>query len=141
MAASAPTAAPCHTNCSSAQAVACAAGWLSTFSIAFSVITPDLPVDASAVNGLPNVAQFFRRGALGGERLHDELARRSSERPIEQVAHELTLRGLFAQPGAIDVGAIALVAIDEPLLDHDLKQLERGGVDRRGALARQLVMD
>src|SRR4051812_47202667 len=115
---SAPTAAPCHTNCSSAHAVACAAGWLRTFSIAFSVITPDLPVDAGAVNGLPDVAQLVGRGAAGRQRLQDELAGGSAERAIEQIAHELPLRRFFAQPGPVDVRAIAFVAIDEPLLRH-----------------------
>src|SRR5262249_36943219 len=127
------------TNWRSAHAVACAAGWRSKVSIAFSVITPGLPVVAGAVDGPANVPELFRGRALRRERLHHELARRSAERAIEQVAHQLPLRGLLAQPRAIDVRAVALVAVDQALLRHDLQQLQRGRV-RRGALLGQRLV-
>src|SRR3982751_4395028 len=119
----APTAAPCHTNCSNAQATACAAGWRSSVSIAGIVITASLPVVPRVVNGVANAFQLFRRGALGRERLHHQLA---GEGAIEQIAHELALRRFLAEPRAIDVRAVALVALDEPLLRHDLEQLQGG---------------
>ena len=61
---------------------------------------------------------------------------RSAERAIDQVAHELPLRLLFAEPRAVNVRPIAVVALDEPLFRHDLEHLQRGRVGR-GPLARR----
>src|SRR5437867_11893073 len=99
-------AAPCHTNCSSAQLSACAAGCRSSVSIAVVVTTVGLPLLSGGVDRLPDVEQLFGCGATGRERLHDELRGVSAKRPLEQVAHELPLRLLFAQPCAIDVRAV-----------------------------------
>src|SRR3954466_2417238 len=134
----APTAAPCHTNCSNAQATACAAGWRSSVSIAGIVIT-SLPVVPRVVDRVANAFQLFRRSALGGERLHHELAGRAAEGAVQQVAHELALRRFLAEPCAIDVRAVALVALDEPLLRHDLEQLQRSGI-RGLAIVGQLLV-
>src|SRR3954454_407744 len=135
----APTAAPCHTNCSNAQATACAAGWRNSVSIAGIVITATLLVVPRVVNGVANAFQLFRRGALGRKRLHYELAGRAAEGAIEQVAHELALRGFLAEPRAIDVRAVALVALDEPLLRHDLEQLQGGGIGGLAIVGQLLV--
>src|SRR5687768_2869667 len=83
---------------------------------------------AAAFNQLANLTELFRRRAPGRERLEHELRRRSTERAIEQVAHELPLGLLFGLPRLIDVRTIRVVAPDEPLLRHDLEHLQRGGV-------------
>ena len=46
---------------------------------------------------------------------------------------------LFAEPRAIDVGAVPLVALDEPFFRHDLEQLQRGGVGRLALAAQDFV--
>src|SRR5215218_8251362 len=81
-----------------------------------------------AVNGLADISQLFGGRALRRERLHDELARGPAEGALEQVADELPLRRFFAETRTIDVRTVALVALDQTLLGHDLEQLERRGV-------------
>src|SRR4051812_36189879 len=129
--------APCHTNCRSAHPTACAAGCCSHDSIAGMVLlSPALRL----VNRVTDVAELLGRRALRRERLEHELHRRSAERPIHQIAYELTLRLLLAEPRAVDVRAVALVTLDEPLLDHDLQQLQRGRI-RALTVAGEHVMD
>src|SRR5262245_37078396 len=133
---SAPTAAPCQTNCSSAQPTACAAGWRSHISIAGIV---RLLLRACRVDGVPDVTQLLRRGALRRERLHHQLHRRAAERAVDEIADELPLGLFLAEPRSVDMGPIAIVALDQPLLGHDLKELQGGRVGRLPVPGEHLV--
>src|ERR687897_336087 len=113
--------APCQTNCRSAQAIACATG---CWSMSLLGIT-SLP---ACFNQFPDFPEFLRRSASRVERLHDQLGRGPAKGAVEQVADELPLGLFLAQPRAVDVGAVGVVAADQPLLRHDLQQLERSGV-------------
>src|SRR4051812_31391420 len=105
--------APCHTKCRSAQPTICAAGRSSNVSI---TVIGVLPVVAAALEQFADFAELFGRRALGRERLHDELRRGSAEGPVEEIAHELTLRLILGELRVIDVRAIGLVAADQTLL-------------------------
>ena len=52
----------------------------------------------------------------------------SPERTVEEIADQLALRLVLGQPRLINMRAIGLVAADEPLVGHDLEQLQRGRV-------------
>src|SRR5437867_3703669 len=75
-----------------------------------------------------DVAQLLSGGAAAGERLQHELRGRAAERAIHEVAEQLPLGALLAQPRHVDVGALRLVAHDKALVRHDLQQLEHGSV-------------
>src|SRR5829696_5255463 len=110
----APMTAPCHTNCSSAQPTACAAGCRSSVSIAGIVgivSMANLLLVPGAVDQGADVFQFFGGRALRRERLHHELSRGPAEGSIEEIADQLPLRRLFAEPRAVDVRTVPLVAL------------------------------
>ncbi len=89
---------------------------------------PCLRHRCSAFDHAANLGELVRRCTLAGEGLKHELRGRAAERAIHQVADELTLGLLLAETRMIDVRTVALVAADEPLLRHDLHQLECCGV-------------
>src|SRR5687768_3032253 len=107
-------------------------------SIVSIAVIASLPAVA-AVNQFANLGQFFGRRAFGGKRLHHQLRRGSAERPVHQIADELTLRLLLRQPRMVDVGPVGLVAADEAFFRHDLEKLERGGIGGRALPAEHLV--
>src|SRR5262249_5531126 len=76
---------------------------------------------------------------LRGERAQHELRRRAAERPLEQIADELPLRPFLAHARGVNVAASRLVAPDEPLLRHDLQQLDDRHVADRGPPLERLV--
>src|SRR3954470_19204539 len=128
--------APCQMKCRSAQPMAWAAGCRSSGSIAIITVLPAIDgvlfpgprLVPRGVNGPADFAQLVGGRAPRRERLHHELRRRSAERAIHEVADQLPLRLFLGQPRAVDVRAVALVAVHQPLLRHDLEELERGGV-------------
>ena len=77
---------------------------------------------------LADLSQFFRRSPARAQRLLHELTRRTIKHAIEQVADQATLDLLLRSARSIDVRALALVSIDEPLIHHDLKLLQDRGV-------------
>src|SRR5262245_56046189 len=113
---------PCQTKWRSAQATACAAGCCSNGSITLMSPLPVLPrlgasgrgrsVSAGAVDQPAYLAQLVGARAAGRERLHHQLRRRPPERAIQQIADELPLRLVLAEPRAIHVRPIPFVAID-----------------------------
>src|SRR5205807_9205995 len=52
----------------------------------------------------------------------------SAERAIEKIAHELALRLILGVRRLVDMRPLGLVAAHQPLLGHDLQQLEHGRV-------------
>ena len=136
-----PIAVPCQTNCNRAQATACAAGCRKNVSIAGIVITADLLVVARVVYRLANVLELLCGRPFRRERLHHELPGRTSERAVQQIAHELPLRRFFTETGAVDVGPVSLVALHESLFRHDLQQFERRGVDGPGPFLGEQFVD
>src|SRR5687767_10851142 len=80
------------------------------------------------VEQLADLGNLVRRGLAGRQCLEHEFRGRSVEDAIEQIAHELLLCLVFRESGLVDVRPGGLVALDEPLLDHDLQRLENGGV-------------
>src|SRR6516164_11192368 len=90
----APRAVPCHRNCSSAHATACAAGCRKnapdvSIALVSSVVTmcatAGLPFAFYAVNDFPDFPQLVGGRALRRERLHHQLPGRPAERAIEQI--------------------------------------------------------
>src|SRR4051794_1147384 len=86
-----------------------------------------------------DLREFLRGRPLGRERLEDELRRGSAEGTVDQVADQLTLGLLLGQLRLVDMGSIADIAADKPLVGHDLEHLERGGI-RGWALARERLV-
>src|SRR3972149_12146756 len=113
--------APCHAKCSSAQPTACATGWCRR-SLAIIFASRGLP---ARLEQLADFGELVGRGAPGRQGLHDELRGGAAEGAIEQIANELALGLLLAQPCLVDVRPVGLVATDEPFLGHDLEHLER----------------
>src|SRR5205823_8450374 len=127
---------PCQTKCSSAHPTACAAGWWSNASIPVMV---GLLLLTGAVDGASDFTQLVGRRVARGERLHDELGRGPAERAIHEIADELTLRLLLAQPRTIDVRAVPLVAFDESFFRHDLQQFQGGRIRGRTLASQDVV--
>src|SRR5688572_6149612 len=119
---STPISAPCQRNCRSAHPSAWTIGCRNVSSISIIMRLPP------CFDQLPNLAELLGRGPPGVERLHHQLRRGPAERAIEQIAHQLPLGLLLAEPVGVDVGAVGVVTPHQPLLRHDLEQLERGGV-------------
>src|ERR1043166_2740556 len=84
-----------------------------------------------ALEKTTNGADLFGWGLLARECLHDELRHRAAEGAFEQIAHQATLRGALRLPGAIAMLLPEVLSRRQPLLRHDLQQLERGGVGER----------
>src|SRR5829696_6586641 len=102
IAVSRPIRVPCQMKCSSAQPTAWTAGSFSKVSIPLITHLPAV----AAVDQVPDLRQLLRRGAPGRQRLHDQLRCRSAEGTVHEIAHELPLRLLLAEPRVIDVRPI-----------------------------------
>src|SRR3990170_6365442 len=72
------------------------------------------------VEQLTDACQVAARGLARGERVQHELAGRPSERPVDQVAHQLLLRRRFRGHRHVDVRPLAFVALHQALVGHDL---------------------
>src|SRR4029079_2543619 len=83
------------------------------------------------VQKLADPIELLRRGPAGGERAHHEARGRSSESAVKEVTHDLLLRLLAGELRRLDVRPLAFVAASEPLLRHDLKELQNRGVAGR----------
>src|SRR5262249_23287205 len=68
--------------------------------------------------------ELFRRRPGRIQRLEDELGGRPVEHALEEVGDELPLGLILCIRGLVDVRSRRLVAMDEALLGHDLKELE-----------------
>ena len=64
-------------------------------------------------------ALFFAR-ALHFERAESELRGTAGEEPLAQFAQEAVFGIQLRDRGAVDMGALAFVALDQALLGHDL---------------------
>src|SRR5205085_10806528 len=86
----------------------------------------------------PDLGQLFARGALGRERLEDEILGRPVERLPQEVADETALRLVLGERRLVAARALALVPFDQALVRHDLHELEDGRVARPPRLAERL---
>src|SRR5215510_2873195 len=84
-------------------------------------------------------AKLLGRGSFGCQRLHNELRGRSAERALEQLADKPSLHLVLGVPRPVKMLRPLLLPAREPLLSHDLQQLQRGGIGKLPPSAEDLV--
>ena len=72
--------------------------------------------------------EFVRRNGLGGEGTQHELAGRAAKHAVNQAVHHLRLHLGLGHGGGIDVRGRRVIAAHKFFGEHDLEELEHGGV-------------
>src|SRR5262245_10496030 len=88
------------------------------------------PSFLSQVQQLPDLVQLTRSSPIAFKRPHGKFQSRAAKGSLGQVADELALRGFPRHGRFVDVDAVLLATGEQPLIRHDLHELQYGGVAR-----------